>query len=346
MEKLLSIIVPSYNMEKYLPKCLGSLVVDDADMLSRLDIIVVNDGSKDRTSEIAHEFETKYPGVFRVIDKANGNYGSCINAALPVAEGRFVKILDADDTYDTAAFGLYLKELANLPPTTDMVMNDWVLVKVGKKGVVCESKNYPLPTDVPFGIEMCVERKCEMAMHAIAYRTALVREIGYTQLEGISYTDTEWMYLPAAFSRGMRYIKQPVYRYLVGRAGQSVEHAISVRNVWMFDKIFDRMLKQYCAESRSQASRPYLEFQLQRMLAIALSLHLDASLRAQFSKYAEMVRQMVATHEFLESAVRAQTVFTRSPFCFHYVELIFRYPFLERIVLFFIDKYSSVRAKV
>ena len=94
--KILSIIVPSYNMEAYLPKCLRGLVIDDKELLGKLDVIVVNDGSKDRTSEIAHSFETKYPGVFRVIDKTNGHYGSCINAALPVAEGEYVKILDAD----------------------------------------------------------------------------------------------------------------------------------------------------------------------------------------------------------------------------------------------------------
>ena len=75
MKKLLSIIVPSYNMGAYLPKCLGSLIIEDKELLQKLDIIVVNDGSKDRTSEIANEFEAKYPGVFRVIDKANGHYG-------------------------------------------------------------------------------------------------------------------------------------------------------------------------------------------------------------------------------------------------------------------------------
>ena len=344
MDKLLSIIVPSYNMEKYLPKCLGSLVVDDADMLNRLDVIAVNDGSKDRTSEVAHGFEAKYPGVFRVIDKANGNYGSCINAALPTARGRFVKILDADDTYDTVAFGRYLKELAKLPETTDMVVNDWV--QVDENGRVNESTTYQLPTDAPFGNEELVRRKCCMAMYATAYRATLLKGMEYSQLEGISYTDTEWMYLPPAFAREMRYVKQPVYRYLRGRIGQTMEHATFVKNIWMLDKILDRMLRQYDAESCSPGSRSYLEFQLRRALSISLSLHLDASQLPQFSAYAKRLRQMVATHGFLSSAVRAQTVFTRSPFCFHYVEFVLRYPFLGRVILPFVNKYSLIRAKI
>ena len=64
--------------------------------MQKLEVIVVNDGSKDRTSEIAHGFEAMHPGVFRVIDKANGHYGSCINAGLKNASGPYVKVLDVD----------------------------------------------------------------------------------------------------------------------------------------------------------------------------------------------------------------------------------------------------------
>ena len=111
--KILTIIVPSYNMEAYLPKCLGSLIIDDKDLLQKLEVIVVNDGSKDRTSEIAHEFEANYPGVFRVIDKKNGHYGSCINAGLAIATGFYVKVLDADDWFVTGHFQNFLRFIDN-----------------------------------------------------------------------------------------------------------------------------------------------------------------------------------------------------------------------------------------
>ena len=112
--KLLSIIVPSYNMEGYLPKCLESLVVDDNELLQKLDVIVVNDGSKDHTSEIAHEFEAKYPSVFRVIDKENGHYGSCINAGLRIMRGDFVRIVDSDDSVETDEFVKFIKYLGDV----------------------------------------------------------------------------------------------------------------------------------------------------------------------------------------------------------------------------------------
>ena len=87
-------------MEKYLDKCLTSLIVSD-DKMPLLEVLVINDGSKDRSSEIAHSYEQKYPQTFRVIDKENGNYGSCINRGLKEATGKYVKVLDADDWFDT-----------------------------------------------------------------------------------------------------------------------------------------------------------------------------------------------------------------------------------------------------
>ena len=99
--KALTIIVPSCNMEKYLAKCCESMVVA-SELMERLEVLVVNDGSTDKTSEIGHSFERWYSGTFRVIDKENGHYGSCVNRGLAEAKGEFVKLLDADDTFDTA----------------------------------------------------------------------------------------------------------------------------------------------------------------------------------------------------------------------------------------------------
>ena len=108
--KTLTIIVPSCNMEKYLAKCCESMVVAP-ELMEHLEVIVVNDGSTDGTSEVAHSFERQYPGTFRVIDKPNGHYGSCVNSGLAEAKGEFVKLLDADDTYDKAEFERLLKFL-------------------------------------------------------------------------------------------------------------------------------------------------------------------------------------------------------------------------------------------
>ena len=85
MNKVISILIPTYNMEKYLGRCLDSLLIEEIDIV---EVIVINDGSKDRSSEIAHSYEERFPNSFVVIDKENGNYGSCINAGLSRASGK------------------------------------------------------------------------------------------------------------------------------------------------------------------------------------------------------------------------------------------------------------------
>lgn len=82
--------------------------------MQRLEVLVVNDGSKDNSSAIAHEYQDKYPDTFRVIDKENGNYGSCVNRGLKEATGKYIKILDADDWFDNEQFSLFVEKLKNM----------------------------------------------------------------------------------------------------------------------------------------------------------------------------------------------------------------------------------------
>ena len=99
--KLLTLAISAYNMQEYLGKCLDS--VTRRDIPDTLEVIIVNDGSKDKTSEIAHQYEKRFNSIVRVIDKENGHYGSCINKALEVATGKYFRPLDADDWMNTDA---------------------------------------------------------------------------------------------------------------------------------------------------------------------------------------------------------------------------------------------------
>ena len=245
MGKLLTVIVPSYNMEKYLRACLDS-VLSDNPMADRLDVIVVNDGSSDGTSAIAHEFEAAHPGTVRVIDKENGNYGSCVNAGLREAQGLYVKILDADDTFDTPAFGRYLRFLDGLAGESapDVVFNDFV--EVDPDGNVLKRHEYALVDEPDFTLarfdyqgDRCVW------MHALAYRTELLRRIGYRQTEGISYTDQEWAVLPLLHVRTFQRCAETVYRYLVGRPGQTCDEAVRLKNFAMHFCVARSIIRSY-----------------------------------------------------------------------------------------------------
>ena len=245
-EKILTVIVPSYNMEAYLPKCLGSLVCPQ-ELMERLEVIVVNDGSKDRTSEIAHEFETKYPGTFKVIDKPNGNYGSCINAAIEVAAGRYIRILDADDSVDTDGFKRYLvtlsQEVGKGDLAADLVVTDYV--SINSEDVIIKKHDYGIWSGCRFPLSDVSNKDVRFTIHSVTYKLANVKTLGYRQTEGVSYTDTEWIVEPMVNVESVFYLPIVVTRYLVGRAGQTTEDETFAKKFDQVRLIAENMLGRY-----------------------------------------------------------------------------------------------------
>ena len=223
-EKILTIIVPAFDMEALLPRCLESLLVSD-NRMPELEVVVVNDGSHDRTGEIAHGFANRHPGIFRVVDKANGNYGSCINAALPLASGLYVKVLDADDSVDKAAFERLIavleEEATKGDSAADLVVTDYV--SVNPEGTILHRTGYRFPEGLGHDLSEMDDGDARFTIHSIVYRRSVFDTIGYRQTEGMSYTDTEWIVEPMVRVRRVRYLPVPVTKYLVGRSGQTME---------------------------------------------------------------------------------------------------------------------------
>ena len=91
--KLLTIAIPCYNSQDYMRKCVDSLLIGGDDV----EILIINDGSRDRTAEIANEYEKNYPGIIRAIHKENGGHGSAVNAGMREARGLYFKVVDSDD---------------------------------------------------------------------------------------------------------------------------------------------------------------------------------------------------------------------------------------------------------
>ena len=89
-----SVVVPVYNVEKYLAKCLQSLI---GQTLKDIEIVVVNDGSADGSQKIADEFKERYPEIIKCVVKENGGLGSARNAGLERPSGEYIAFIDSDD---------------------------------------------------------------------------------------------------------------------------------------------------------------------------------------------------------------------------------------------------------
>lgn len=235
MKKILSICIPSYNMEKYIARCLDSLLVPS---INKLEILVVNDGSKDNTLRVAKEYESKYSDSIVVIDKTNGHYGSTVNAALKIAKGKYFRILDADDRFDTVELETFINTLEKID--ADCVFTKYSVHDFNEKlidvrdytGIIYDKvlnmDNYVIPVNC-------------YAMHSLTYKLDLLKSFNYQQTEGICYTDTEYVFYPLQYARSIYNVDIFLYRYYMGRDEQSMAFKSLFKNFTHFTKIFDRI---------------------------------------------------------------------------------------------------------
>lgn len=223
MDKILTIIIPTYNMEKYLRHCLDSLIVPNMD---KVEALVINDGSKDSSSAIGHEYQDKYPQTFRVIDKENGNYGSCVNRGLKESTGKYVKVLDADDSFYKEGFNEFIEALQKID--ADLVLTDFDIVNE-KDDVTYKGHYSEIYSNIPQNINFDFREFLDSPgtdfygrMHGFTYKTDILRNMNYKQTEGVSYTDQEWVLKPIVNVKTCYYISIILYKYLIGREGQTM----------------------------------------------------------------------------------------------------------------------------
>lgn len=261
MSKLLSIIIPTYNMEALLPRCLDSLLVSGA--LERIEAMVVNDGSKDGSLAVANGYKERFPDSVTVIDKPNGNYGSTINAALPVAKGKYVKILDSDDWFDSESLVRFLDSLESTD--TDMVITHFnTIMEDGSKEVTKYNVYGKEPYEYGRAYQLDDILKDGyirfFLMHALTYRTQMLRDMGYRQTEGISYTDTEWACYPVFRSKDITFLNINLYQYNLAREGQTMDPKVIAKSLGQMQKMTLQLIDFYSNYDTVSLSETRLTF--------------------------------------------------------------------------------------
>ena len=230
--KLLTITVPCYNSQDYMEKCIDSLLIGGEDV----EIIIVDDGSVDRTGEIADAYAKKFPEIVRVIHQENGGHGSGLNAGINHATGLYFKVVDSDDWVDPIAYEKVLKTLRNLCNggcMLDMLISNFVYEKEGakKKKVIrynkvlpegqlfdwSETKNFPIGKYI--------------LMHSVIYRTKLLRDCHLILPKHTFYVDNLYMYHPFPHVKSIYYMDLDLYYYFIGRDDQSVNKANMIKRI-------------------------------------------------------------------------------------------------------------------
>ncbi len=270
MKKILTVVIPTYNMEKYISKTLDSLICKK-ECMDLLEVLVIDDGSKDGSAAIAKKYEEQYPDTFKVISKENGGHGSALNVGIDMATGKYFRPLDADDWVDTAALEYVIEVISKFD--ADMILTNFCKVyeksdKVSK--IRCQ--NVWNMREIRQGLAVPKEGRKKIVygavydfnkelydyaplylLHFVSYKTSILKDNGIRFTEKCFYDDMEYNLYPLPYVKTVLPIDRFLYQYRLEREGQSVEDAGFIRNRQQRKTIIINIIKYF--------KKHYYEFQ-------------------------------------------------------------------------------------
>ena len=278
MTPILSVVVPSYNVEKFLKKGLDSYA--DKRLNNRLEVIIVNDGSTDDTHKIASSYVERYPEIFVLIDKENGGHGSAVNAGIDNAHGKYFRIIDGDDWVNTENL---IKLLDIMEKTdADIVVDNKREVNM----VTGDTELFPMSKNVQPGktynfSDVCLDEDVtpNIMIHTMSIKTEILKENHIHLLEGIFYVDIEFIIKSTVKSKTIEFTDLEVYQYLVGNVNQSVSFQNYVKRFEHHSKVTRELIRFATDFDESETSNPsvYRSY-LDRRVCLLINTHMNIAL--------------------------------------------------------------------
>lgn len=239
MQPLFTFLVPCYNGEIFINNSFHSLMNErlfNEGLMNMYEVILISDGSTDNSVQLASKWADEWnkkvrKNFVRIIDKKNGQYGSVINRGLKIAKGIYFKVLDVDDTFNVSSLIKLLYATAGFRKQVDVIFTDHTYEKVGSNNQELLSLRNNFEPNKFLDIKKTSLPNDLITMHSIIYRTNILRDMNYKQIEGVFYSDSQYSLIPLANVKIMYYIQIPLYRYYIGRNEQSVNLKVMVKNM-------------------------------------------------------------------------------------------------------------------
>jgi glycosyltransferase involved in cell wall biosynthesis len=244
--KILSFIVPSYNSQKYLDKCVKSLLHKDC--LDKTEVIIVNDGSFDNTEKIAKELCKAYPQTIRLISQENRGHGGALNTGIAAAKGKYLKVIDADDWIETQNLPRFINLLEKTE--SDVVLTHHYTINI-TTGETKRWKSYPTEFGKAYSFKEITENWSgfdrSFTFHGITYRTRFYHSQNYKLCEKVFYEDHEYSTFPACFAQSVTPFDIFIYDYRIGDIAQSVSDENQLKRASHTQKVLCRLMAEYKA---------------------------------------------------------------------------------------------------
>lgn len=241
--KLLSFVIPAYNSEAYLEKCISSML--EPSLLEALEIIVVNDGSADATEKIALRFCGQYPGTVRLITQKNLGHGGALNTGCAAAQGKYLKVIDADDWVESRSLPAFVKALEKCE--SDVVLTHYRTVNITtgeEKAWRCYPEAFGKAMTLADVMHRWGDFDRALTFHGIAYRTDFYHRMGLKLSEHIFYEDHEFATFPCCHAETVTPLDIFVYVYRIGDVNQSVSDANQLRRISHVEAVLKRLLTE------------------------------------------------------------------------------------------------------
>lgn len=272
--KLLTVTIPCYNSQDYMRHCIESLL-PGGDLV---EIIIVNDGSVDRTGEIAEKYGKDYPNIIKVIHQANGGHGEAVNTGIRNASGLYFKVVDSDDWVSLTAYKEILQTLQRLKEeneSIDILISNFVYDKVGTqhKKVMRYHNVFPENKIITWDEVGHFYKGQYILMHSVIYRTGLLKECNLILPKHTFYVDNLFVYVPLVQVEKIYYLNVDFYRYYIGREDQSVNEKIMISRIDQQIKVNKLMIDQVDLSSiKSDKKRKYMYHYLEIITIVSTIL--------------------------------------------------------------------------
>lgn len=244
-----------------------------------VEILVVNDGSKDRTREIGELYASKYPSIVKVINKENGGHGDAVNYGLMHATGKYFKVVDSDDKVDGESLEKImdvLKKFERDGREVDMVLSNYVYDKVGKKHKkVMNYRSVIRPNRILDWDKANQLRLGQyILMHSVIYRTEMLKGCKMELPKHTFYVDNIYVYYPLPHVKKFCYVDTDFYLYYIGREDQSVNEKVMIGRLDQQIFVTKTMIDMYHLEEdvQSRKLRHYMRNYLSMMMTISTIL--------------------------------------------------------------------------
>ena len=302
--KLLTVAIPCYNSQDYMHHAIDSLLGCKED----IEILVVDDGSKDDTAKIGDRYQEQYPDVVRCIHQENGGHGEAVNTGIKNATGKYFKVLDSDDWFDEEALKKVIDTLKNLEnQPLDMMIVNYVYDKPSTNTQNPIRYTNALPQNRIFrwyNVKYFLPSQ-NLLMHSIIYRTAVLKNCGLVLPKHTFYVDNLFVYEPLPYVHTMYYLNVDLYHYFIGREDQSVNEKVMIGRIDQQIKVNKRMIDAVDVMGlKSRKLRKYMIHYLTIISTVTTVLLVKSGTEENLKKRDEFWNYMKETRPEVYKAVR------------------------------------------